>query len=214
MRFGLKKPPRSQIAHQVGNAEGPRRHVVALNDAVHQHAKGIRADRHDVADLVREALAGLVAILHGRELGAEKQHGPVGILMRAIHRLACKVQRIAADVGEPALTGELVSFGTGDLDADMGCDLLNTSASGPIPTSRYCDQRWRLISDSLTRFASGEPGLMVLTSAPISAPMERRISSALSWSPLACSSMTRSSMLETKVTPQARKACRSQGVSR
>src|SRR6185436_15511513 len=46
--------------------------------------------------------------------------------------------------------------------ADIGCDLLKTSASGPMPTSRYCDQRLRLISDSLTSFAAGEPGLTVL----------------------------------------------------
>ena len=88
-------------------------------DAIDQHAERIRADRHDVAGLVGEALAGLVAVLHRRELGAEEQHGAVRILVRAIHRLGGKIQRIAADVGQMAFTGELVAVGTGDLDLDV-----------------------------------------------------------------------------------------------
>src|SRR5258707_13732409 len=42
--------------------------------------------------------------------------------------------------------------------ADIGCDLLKISASGPMPTSRYCDHAPCLINVSLTCCASGEPG--------------------------------------------------------
>ena len=42
--------------------------------------------------------------------------------------------------------------------ADIGCDLVKISASGPMPTSRYCDHAPCAISASLRRAASGEPG--------------------------------------------------------
>ena len=42
--------------------------------------------------------------------------------------------------------------------ADIGCALVKISASGPMPTSRYCDHAPCAISASFTRSASCEPG--------------------------------------------------------
>ena len=98
--------------------------------------------------------------------------------------------------------------------ADIGCALVKTSASGPIPTSRYCDHMPRSISMSLSRTASGEPGTTAPRSTPIACRRSERIPSAADGSPLARSSITRSSMLSAKVTPQAFTACRSTGASR
>ena len=82
-----------------------------------------------------------------------------------------------------------------------------------MPTSRYCDHAPCAISASLRRAASGEPGRTEARSSPMIATIERRTLSALAGSPRACSSMTRSSMLDTNVTPAALSACRSQGAS-
>ena len=98
--------------------------------------------------------------------------------------------------------------------ADIGCALVNTSASGPMPTSKYCDQRLRFTNDSLTRCASGEPGFTLEILAPISSPRLLRMDSASLRSPFACSSITRSNMLETKVTPQAFTVCKSHGAKK
>ncbi len=69
----------------------------------------------------------------------------------------------------------------------------------------------RLIRESFRRIAAGEPGLIARSSPPISSPRLLRMASAPAGSPLAFSSITRSSMLAMKVTPQARTACRSTG---
>ena len=95
--------------------------------------------------------------------------------------------------------------------ADIGCDLVKISASAPMPTSRYCDHACCSISTSLSRIASGEPGCTLARLSPITETMALRTDSAFAGSPRACSSMTRSSMLDTKVTPLALIACRSQG---
>ncbi len=97
--------------------------------------------------------------------------------------------------------------------ADIGCDLVKISASGPMPTSRYCDHARCAISASFTRAASGEPGRTAARLSPMIATIERRTDSAFAGSPRACSSITRSSMLDTKVTPAALIACRSHGAS-
>ena len=95
--------------------------------------------------------------------------------------------------------------------AAIGCVLVKISASGPMPTSRYCDHRLPAISRSFTRCASGDPGVMRPRSRPTMATTESRSALAFAASPRACSSMTRSSMLATKVTPLAFSACRSHG---
>ncbi len=95
--------------------------------------------------------------------------------------------------------------------ADIGCDLVKISASGPMPTSRYCDQAPAAISTSFRRAASGEPGRIADRFSPMTATIDLRTTSAFAGSPRACSSITRSSMLDTNVTPAALIAARSQG---
>src|SRR5438445_107490 len=97
--------------------------------------------------------------------------------------------------------------------AAMGGHLAKSSASGPIPTSRYCDHMPRATRTSLMRAASGDPGLTPRRSGPMMAWISRRTPSASAGLPRARSSMTRSSRLATKVTPLALTACRSQGAS-
>ena len=97
--------------------------------------------------------------------------------------------------------------------AAIGGHLLNSSASGPMPTSRYWDHMPLATRTSLMRAASGEPGLMPRRSGPTMAWISRRAPSARAGLPLARSSITRSSMLATNVTPLALTACRSAGAS-
>ena len=97
--------------------------------------------------------------------------------------------------------------------ADNTGALVNISASGPIPTSRYCDQAPRACSTRLTSCASAEPGRMPVKSWPKIWFRSRRKASARLASPRACSSITRSSKLAMKVTPLALITCKSQGAS-
>ena len=97
--------------------------------------------------------------------------------------------------------------------ADIGWALVKISASGPMPTSRYCDQAPCSISTRLSSAACGLPGTSLARSPPSCAAMLLRMASAFSGAPRACSSMTRSSMESGKVTPAALMACRSMGAS-
>jgi hypothetical protein len=97
--------------------------------------------------------------------------------------------------------------------ADMACAFEKTSASGPMPTSMYCDQASRLTSSCFNLMAASEPGRMVDRSAPMLACNSLRNVSARAASPAAFSSITRSSMLTAKVTPQALIGWMSQGAS-
>ena len=101
-----------------------------------------------------------------------------------------------------------------DPTADIGWLLVNTSASAPMPTSRYCDQAPALTSASLSRIAAGEPGLSVLRSSPRTLTISSRAFAAPSRLPRARSSITRSSSDCAKVTPAALIACRSMGASK
>ena len=72
----------------------------------------------------------------------------------------------------PALDAITAISGSGLFQVEIGCSptsapkptdaigwhLVKTSASGPMPTSRYCDQTPRSISFALTPAASAEPG--------------------------------------------------------
>ena len=95
--------------------------------------------------------------------------------------------------------------------ADMGWPLEKISASGPMPTSRYWDHTPCAISTSLSLRASSEPGRTCCRFVPMIAVIDARSPSAFPASPRACSSMTRSRRLATKVTPLALIAWRSQG---
>ncbi len=89
--------------------------------------------------------------------------------------------------------------------------MVKTSASGPMPTSRYWLQRPSPCSAALAAAAASLPGWMSRRLAPISPAMRARTASALAGSPAARSSITRSTIERAKVTPQALSACRSQG---
>src|SRR5258706_249799 len=64
----------SQVFHQRAGAEGPRRNLVGMVDRIKQCAEPGREDRHDVPDLMREALAGLQSIFGWREHGPQEEH--------------------------------------------------------------------------------------------------------------------------------------------
>ena len=78
---------------------------------------------------------------------------------------------------------------------DKGGALVKISASGPMPTSRYCDQAPCSISSSFSRIAASEPGFSPRSSPPIISATRPRMASARLGSPLHCSSITRSIML-------------------
>ena len=80
-----------------------------------------------------------------------------------------------------------------------------------MPTSRYCDHMPWANNTSLSWAASVDPGTTLRRLSPITATTARRTASARLASPRACSSITRSNMLATKVTPAALTACKSQG---
>ena len=82
-----------------------------------------------------------------------------------------------------------------------------------MPTSRYGDHTPWACSTSLRRAASGEPGCTLLRFSPITLTTAARTASAWLASPRACSSITRSSIEATKVTPAALMACKSHGAS-
>ena len=92
--------------------------------------------------------------------------------------------------------------------------LVKTSASGPMPTSRYCDQTPSSMSAAFTFAASGEPALRLRRLSPIMAVTRSRIFTANTGSPAALSSMTRSIIERANVTPQALITCKSHGARR
>src|SRR5262249_13241483 len=87
----------------------------------------------------------------------------------------------------PALLSTSTSSGSGLLQTEAGCTptrapnptaaigghLVKSSASGPMPTSRYCDHMSRESRISLMRAASGEPGRTPRRSGPTMAWISR-----------------------------------------
>ncbi|MNV53541.1 hypothetical protein D3C71_1456950 [compost metagenome] len=96
----------------------------------------------------------------------------------------------------------------------IGGVLEKISASGPMPTSRYCDHWPRSTNSAFSLAAWSDPGRKRDRSEPIKACIRTRISSARLASPPASSSIIRSSRLMAKVTPAALMGCRSQGAKR
>ncbi len=92
--------------------------------------------------------------------------------------------------------------------------LVNTSASGPMPTSRYWLQAFWSINTCFSRIACSEPGFSLERSSPTRRTTSLRIASAEDGLPRARSSITRSSIEIAKVTPAAFSTCRSTGASR
>ena len=97
--------------------------------------------------------------------------------------------------------------------AAIGCALVKISASGPMPTSRYWLQAPCSISTCFRCAASADPGFNFARSSPTSRLTTVRISAAALRSPRARSSITRSIIDRTNVTPAALIACRSIGAS-
>ena len=97
--------------------------------------------------------------------------------------------------------------------ADIGCALVKISASSPMPTSRYCDHAPAAISAFFNSNACAEPGFSLRRSPPSCSCTFARMASAFSGAPLACSSITRSTIERANVTPAALMACRSIGAS-
>src|SRR6266545_179954 len=132
--------------------------------------------------------------------------------------------RVTATIA-PALSMTSTSSGAGLVQTDAGWmptraprptgaiagHFVKSSASGPMPTSRYCDHMPRATSTSFTRAASADPGRTPRRSGPMIAWISRRAPSARAGLPFARSSMTRSSRLAMNVTPLAFTAWRSHG---
>ncbi len=97
-------------------------------------------------------------------------------------------------------------------DESVGA-LVKTSASGPMPTSRYWLQAFCSISTCFKCIACSEPGLSLEKSSPTSRTTSLRMASAEAGLPRARSSITRSSIEIAKVTPAALSTCRSTGAS-
>ena len=66
--------------------------------AINECAQFRRCNRHDVADLVRESLAGRITILDRREQSAGIEHSTIGILMVGPKHLAGEILEAAADL--------------------------------------------------------------------------------------------------------------------
>ena len=127
----------------------------------------------------------------------------------------------------PSRVTTSTTSGSGLFQVDFGCRpastqvptadstgaLVNTSASGPMPTSRYWLQAFCETSTSLTCCASAEPGFSCDRSVPTIRVTSARIACAESGLPRARSSITRSSIETAKVTPAALITCRSIGAS-
>src|SRR5436309_2715667 len=77
------------------------------------------------------------------------------------------------------------------------------AASGPIPTSRYCDHMPFSMRSALSFIAASEPGLSFDRSSPMRDLISLRIAGAAAGLPRARSSITRSSIEIAKVTPAA-----------
>src|ERR1044072_2297409 len=97
-RLLREQPAFGEVAHQVADAEVPGRRGLGRGHAVDERAERGARDADDIALLVREAAAGMVAVLDRREERAEEQREAVGILMLA-PRLADQLGRIAAAAG-------------------------------------------------------------------------------------------------------------------
>ena len=127
----------------------------------------------------------------------------------------------------PRLDTTSTTSGSGLFQVDFGCSpasipvptedivgaLVNTSASGPMPTSRYWLQAFCSISTCFSFIASAEPGFSFEKSSPTSRTTSLRMASAEAGLPRARSSITRSSIEMAKVTPAAFSTCRSTGAS-
>jgi len=176
-----------------------------LERVIEEQARGDPAK----AERVRAAVVGII----GENLRSVRPGSPEAMrLKEALIAQGVWSQYLEVGIGPDAeiftKSQPMSSVGVG---ADIGCALVKISASGPMPTSRYCDHSPSAISTSLMRAASVDPGRTLRRLSPITSTILLRTPSALPGSPRACSSITRSSMLATNVTQAALIAWRSQG---
>src|SRR5690606_10110103 len=108
-----------KVPHERGDAHFPRRRVARGGDGVDERAEPAGADRHAVAQLVREAGAGLVPILRRREQSAAEQHESIRIVVLA-QGLADEIERVAADLAHVVGAFEAVAHGPVDNEVDVG----------------------------------------------------------------------------------------------
>ena len=91
---------------------------------------------------------------------------------------------------------------------------VKTSASFPIPTSKYWDHKPSLINAFFTSLALSDPGVIFCKLSPIKPPIWFLRFSAFLGSPAALSSITLSTIDLANVTPHALITCKSQGARR
>ena len=81
------------------DAERPALALFAWSHAIDEPSEFLRADRDDIACLVRETHTRRAAIGHGREHRPEQKDKPIRIGVVRADRLRGEVARIAADLG-------------------------------------------------------------------------------------------------------------------
>ena len=147
-------------------------------------------------------------------------------LRPSMSRRFTSLPRLAPTMRPSELTTSTTS-GSGLFHCEAGCTptstavptvastgaLVKTSASGPIPTSRYWLHQPRSSSRAFRAEASSDPGRRSSSEPPMVARISERMAAAASWSPRARSSITRSIIDTGNVTPAALTTCRSIGES-
>src|SRR5919112_3285932 len=95
---GVDEASLGQVGQESADAEGPRLAFGARLHAVHQRSLLRSGNGDDIAPLMREAHAGIVPILRGREHCSKEECEPIRILMVGTDGLSDKILRIAADL--------------------------------------------------------------------------------------------------------------------
>ena len=118
-RARQRRPRRARLRI---SAPAPKVHgadLVGVIDAVDERAELRRRDGDDVADDVREALAGSEAVLGRREHRAQEQHEPVRILVVGADRVRDEIERVAADHRHRARAVEREALGAVDAHREL-----------------------------------------------------------------------------------------------
>ena len=91
-------PRRARLRISAATPKLHASHLIGRHHTIDQLSKLRGGYRHDVAGLVREALARRIAILHRREHGAEEQYRAIRIAVMLVHHLRNQIGGIAADL--------------------------------------------------------------------------------------------------------------------
>src|SRR3569832_663431 len=103
-----QQPALGEVAHQVADAEFPGRCGLGRGHAIDERAQRWARDADDVALLVSEAAAWMVAVLDRCEQGPEEQREAVGILVLA-HCLTNQHKRDTTKQTQPEHTIEAIA---------------------------------------------------------------------------------------------------------